>query len=162
MFKCIINQNSTFCMSADGFHNAWLSFFVVHSKQRFCLFLWNHILIVEILLQEAFSGFPWARFDSKSCFESRLRSWKLFLKPAMNIYWENRPTREKEAGTEKTLELVSIFKEASRNYILIFLYKRQVKNVKPCAHVEKILIFYTPSKNIHLVRYVSTIVHSNW
>ncbi len=40
------NQKSTFWISADGFHNYWLSFC---GKNPLCLPLWNLLLIVKIL-----------------------------------------------------------------------------------------------------------------
>ena len=79
---------------------------------------------------------------------SRLWSWKLYI-------WENRPIEERDAKTKisqwqgkkagqkfcfffrKFFELVSVFKEASKNFIIIFSCRRKVKNFKPiCSCTE--------------------------
>ncbi len=80
------NRNSTFCVGADDFHN-----FVKKSQIKF-LFASMKSLIRTYCenpssnpIQEACYGFPIFACDSKSCFESRLWSWKLFWKPAMNV-----------------------------------------------------------------------------
>ncbi len=84
------NQNSTFWMSTDGFHTLCLSFVKkIQNKVYECFY---EITICENTssnpLQKACSGFPIAACDSKSCSESRLWSWNLFQKPAMNVYTE--------------------------------------------------------------------------
>ncbi len=88
------NQNSTFWVYTGGFHIFWLSFW--EENPSFCLPLWNNWLIGKILavtllsVQVSCSGFKRATCNSKSCSESRLWSWKLFRKVAMNGQSRNR------------------------------------------------------------------------
>jgi hypothetical protein len=62
---------------------------------------------------------------------------------------ENRPMREKVYIArsrnlmrllKKSLELVSVFKETSRYFIIS--YARQAKNAQPFVHVQKVLISF--------------------
>ncbi len=73
-------------------------------------------------LQEAFSGFPIAACNYKSCSISHLWS----RKPAMNLHWR-KITNEREGKQELQFEMafrtvfkISILKEASRKYYFDF------------------------------------------
>jgi hypothetical protein len=74
-------------------------------------------------LYGACSGFPTAACDSKKI---------VFKAAAMSVLWR-KPTNESEGKTLKEIRcsfwnnlqfLVSVFKEASRNFILIFLFNK--------------------------------------
>jgi hypothetical protein len=61
---------------------------------------------------------------------------KLFRKPTMNLHWRKSTNESKEKTDQKSdvafeqfLELVSVFKKASRNFIFILVLARQAKNV---------------------------------
>jgi hypothetical protein len=76
-------RNSNFWMIAHGFHNFQLSFCEGNPKWSFCLLLWNHLLIVKFLPVTLFRELFLAFFNTS---ETRLWIWKLFRKPAMNLY----------------------------------------------------------------------------
>ncbi len=112
-------------MSDVGFHifGYLFKFLKRISKKKFLLASMKSLIYRENPssnpLQEACSGFRSAACDSKSCSESR---------PCMNTR-EIHPVRMKESRnrnrnlmrlTEQSLELVSVFKEASRNFTFIF------------------------------------------
>ena len=78
-------------------------------------------------LQRACSSFLIAACVSKSCTITCLWSWKLFWKLAMNLHWK-KLTKESKGKLERKFDLafgtifrISVFKEASINFILIFL-----------------------------------------
>ncbi len=120
-------------MSAEGFHGLWLSFCEEHPNYKFLLASIQSLTNCEnpssnIPLQKACSGFPIAACNSKSCSESRLWSWKLLRKAAMNEH-KRKLTNEREGKlnrnlmqlSEQSLELISVLKESSRNFAIIFL-----------------------------------------
>jgi hypothetical protein len=52
---------------------------------------------------------------------------KIVQKPAMNVHWRNSTNEserkpEQKFVTVQSLELVSVFKEASKNFTFIFLF----------------------------------------
>jgi hypothetical protein len=58
--------------------------------------------------------------------------------------------------SELFLEKVSFYREASRNFIFIFLLnKAGLEFLKPLVHVQKIPIFYRPSKKYSSLEEVS-------
>jgi hypothetical protein len=57
-----------------------------------------------------------------------------------------KPKFDVSLGTE-SLELVSVFKEASRNFKCTFLFYKAGKKFKPFVHVRKVIIkLYKPYK----------------
>jgi hypothetical protein len=78
----------------------------------------------------------------------------------MNEHWkkstnENKGKPEQKFyatfGTMLRISTVSVFKEASKNFILIFSCTRQVKNLKTncsCTESIKLIVLYIPSKKI--------------
>ncbi len=70
---------------------------------------------------ESFSGFLIAAGVSKSSSESRLWSWKLVNpEKKSSKECEGKQEQKSDAASEQFLELVNVFKEASRNLIFIF------------------------------------------
>ena len=93
----------------------------------------NNLLTVKIIPVTFFRGACPAFCDFKSCSESHLWSWKLFQTLAMNVHWRKSTNESEEHRTEilkrlleQSLELVfqSVFKEAGRNFLIIFLYNK--------------------------------------
>jgi hypothetical protein len=125
-------QNSTFWISAYGFHNFRLSFLWRKSKIKFQFASIKSLTNCEIPsgnpLQRACSGFLIAACAFKSYSETRLSFWKCSESRLWMYSRKNWPMRVKESLnrnlmclTEQLSELVSVFKEASKNFILIFL-----------------------------------------
>jgi hypothetical protein len=78
-------------------------------------------------LQRYCSGFLIAACVPKGCSVNCLWSWKLLRKPAMNVHWK-KSTNESKGKPEiccgfwnNFLELVSVFKEESKNFLFLFL-----------------------------------------
>ncbi len=98
------NQNSTFCMIADGFHNLWLSFFLT-SKIKFLLASMKPLTNCKSYrnpLQKVCFGFSIAVCDSKSCSKSRRRSCKLLRsRPWMH---RRKSTYESKGKLEQKFE----------------------------------------------------------
>ena len=89
---------------------------------------------------------------------------KIFRKPAMNVQYTggNRPKRVKESWntnlvwlSEQFLEVISVFKDASRNLYLFFSTTRKAKTIiiisNGHVHAALILYFIGFQKHIHLV-----------
>ncbi len=86
--------------------------------------------------------------------------WKLFQRPDITCklkkrdQWEHRKDRTEILMrlSKQSLELVSVFKAASGNFIFIFFfYKTSPHFFKPFAHVHKVLILFNrPSKHIFI------------
>jgi hypothetical protein len=115
------------------------------------MLLWNHLLIVKILPVTLFRG-PVPAFreppvtlkvvrkaacDSENCSES----WPWMY--TRDIH----PMRVKESRNinllqlaKQSLELVSVFKEASRNLTFIFMFNKQGQKFK--THVQRILNWF--------------------
>ncbi len=81
------------------------------------------------IFQGICSGCPIAACDSRSSFESRLRSQKLFRKLAMNVTWRKlteRRTAEAEILmrlSEQSLEFSKRCQRSKQEFIVIILFK---------------------------------------
>ncbi len=87
-------------------------------------YLW--IFFSSNTLQRACSGFLIASHVSKSFFETRLWSRKLFRKPSMNVKKSTNESKGKleqkfDASFDKIIRIIKCFKEANKNFILFFL-----------------------------------------
>ncbi len=159
-FKGLVSRDQYFF---EGPKNGrwWFSqllavFLWTKSNRMFLLASMKCLLIVKIiscnnLLQMLWTG----DFDHENASRNPLEVWNVipeaaqaiqfrgfFLRPMRGEHWRRPTNGEREVGTEimmrlpeqSSLELVSVFKEANKNYKYIFSWTRQAKNLQTiCA-----------------------------
>ncbi len=149
-------------MSAEGFHGLWLSFCEEHPNYKFLLASTKSLTNCENPssnnpLQKACSGFPIAACDSKSCSVSRLWSWKLFRKPAMNECWrkltnEREGKQNSDAAVGTVFRINKCFQKIKQILCIYFSGTRKAKKCKHNLRMDRMLLlfiliqFYRPSK----------------
>jgi hypothetical protein len=154
-FEGLKNRNSTLWMIAYGFHNFKLPFWR-KSKLKFLLASMKSLTNGEIhsckpLPESLF----WPPVSLNSGSVTRLWSWKLFQKPALNVHWKKltneskgKPGQKFDAAFGTIFRIDKCFQRSKQKLHINFsLELGRLKIWKPFAHVQKVLIkLYRPWK----------------
>ncbi len=100
-----------------------------------CVFPFRYLS--KSLLLRSLKIFPKAACNPKTCTESQV--WHIHWRNSTNVR-EEKPEQkiQKRRLSEQSLELTTVFKEATRNFIFIFLFKKTVKRLNQ-GHLHPLL-----------------------